>query len=259
MLCNSARTPVTLAPSNLYMFLRRTGLPAFGMLAVFLAAGCGAKKTQTARVPAPPPEIAVRRTPPPLTAREERKLEKRTPIFVETGVASWYGPPYHNRKAASGEVFDMNALTAAHKTLPLNSIVRVTNLNTGQHVTVRINDRGPFVGDRVIDLSYAAAREIGVWRAGTAQVRLEVLDTPSPIDKGGRWCVQVGAFTDGEEAEKLKDRLQRKYRTAKVISFTGPTGDWVRVRPLDDDKSRAEEVARHIFVSEGAVFLVRLD
>lgn len=230
-----------------------------GLLVVFVVAGCGAKKTQISQVPAPPDISARTSPPPPLSAKEERRLEKRKPIYTETGIASWYGPPYHNRKAASGEVFDMNALTAAHKTLPLNSIVRVTNLNTGQRVTVRINDRGPFVGDRVIDLSLAAAKEIGVWRAGTARVRLEVLDTPSPIDKGGRWCVQVGAFTDGEEAEKLKDHLQRKYRSAKVISFTGPTGDWVRVRPLDDDKGRAEEVARHIFVSEGAVFLVRLD
>jgi len=95
--------------------------------------------------------------------------------YVEEGMASWYGPGFHGRRTASGEVFDMYALTAAHRTLPFGSIVRVVRLDTGAAVTVRINDRGPFKKDRIIDLSYAAAREIGLDRDGTARVRIEVI------------------------------------------------------------------------------------
>ncbi len=198
-------------------------------------------------------------TPPPAIAIEQDAYEHVKPIYVETGTASWYGPPYHNRKAATGEVFDMNLLSAAHKTLPLNSIVRVTNLANGKKIVLRINDRGPFIGDRILDLSLGAAKAIDVWRSGLAKVKVEVLETPSPIETGGRWCVQIGAFTDGAEAAMLKDKLMRTYRTAKVIQFTGPTGDWVRIRPLNDDRRKAEEVARVTRVNKGGVFLVRLD
>jgi peptidoglycan lytic transglycosylase len=175
-------------------------------------------------------------------------------------MASWYGPPYHNRRASNGEVFDMNALTAAHRTLPLGSIVRVTNLQTEHAVVVRINDRGPFVTGRVIDLSLAAAKAIDVWRPGTAKVKLEVLEAPAPIDRGGRWCVQIGAIHDEQTAVDLHDRLVRLYHTAKVIDFRSPVGTWwVRVRVRDDDRNLAEQVAKNTQPEEGSVFLVRLD
>src|SRR5206468_9897216 len=116
------------------------------------------------------------------------------PISVETGKASWYGAPYHNRRSSNGEVYDMNSLTAAHRTLPLGSTVRVTNLKTGHSTVVRITDRGPFVQGRIVDLTLAAAKQADVWQAGVAQVRLEVLRTPVPFDRGGRWAVQVGSF-----------------------------------------------------------------
>jgi len=111
----------------------------------------------------------------------------------------------------------------------------------------------------MLDLSVAAAKAIDVWRPGIAMVRLEVLQTPSPIVTGGRWCVQIGAFTDKHEATELKGQLVRRYHTAQVLQFTGPTGDWVRIRVKDDDKNRAEEVAHDTRTPEGAVFLVRLD
>ena len=95
--------------------------------------------------------------------------------YVEEGVASWYGPGFHGRRTASGEVFDMYAYTAAHRTLPFGSVVRVTRLDTGARVTVRINDRGPFKKNRILDLSYAAARELDLVRTGTARVRIEVV------------------------------------------------------------------------------------
>ncbi len=182
------------------------------------------------------------------------------PILVETGLASWYGPPYHNRRGANGEVYDMHAMTAAHRTLPLNSIVRVTNLSNQQTAVVRITDRGPFVEGRVIDLSLEAAKQLGVWRTGTAKVKLEVLEAPAKLDQGGRWCVQIGSFSEEDEAQKFKSQLARRYKTAKVLAFGSPVGDyWVRVRVLGDDRGRAEEVLRENKTPEGTMFLVRLD
>jgi len=107
------------------------------------------------------------------------------PVFMETGIASWYGPPYHNRRGSDGKIYNMNAMTAAHRTLPLGSIVRVTNLKTGHWAIVRITDRGPFIEGRILDLSLAAAKKTDVERAGLAQVRLEVLETPVAIAVGG--------------------------------------------------------------------------
>ena len=154
----------------------------------------------------------------------------------------------------------MHALTAAHRTLPLGSIVRVTNLKTSNSTLVRITDRGPFIEGRILDLSLAAAKKVDVWQAGLAQVRVEVLRTPVPIEQGGKWAVQIGAFDDERSAGKLADHLSRKYHTAKVQRFASPTGDWwVRVRVKDDDKRRAQEVAQTTETKEGAVFLVRLD
>jgi rare lipoprotein A len=175
-------------------------------------------------------------------------------------VASWYGPPYHNRRGSNGEVFNMNAMTAAHRTLPLGSIVRVTNVKSGHSTLVRITDRGPFIEGRILDLSLAAAKKVDVWLAGLATVKIEVLETPAPLDNGGRWAVQIGAFEDEQAANEIADHLTRRYRTAKVLRFASPTGDWwVRVRVLNDDRQRAEEVARATETRQGAIFVVRLD
>ncbi len=199
--------------------------------------------TATTAKPAPEPSVS----------------SKTKPIYVETGLASWYGPNYHNHKGSNGEVYDQNGMTAAHRTIPLNSMVRVTNETTKHSVIVRITDRGPFIEDRIIDLSLAAAKAVDVWQPGTAMVKVEVLSSPAPIQEGGRWCVQIGAFQSENEARKLKEKLQDRYSTAKVMQFTGPTGEWVRIRPAGDDKQQAQEVAAKTHVKEGGVFLVRLD
>src|SRR5262245_20491671 len=108
----------------------------------------------------------------------------QSPEAIQTGMASWYGPRFHGRRTANGEKFNQHALTAAHRTLPMGSRAVVTNLNTGQSVEVRINDRGPFKNDRVIDLSYAAARRVGVWGPGTAPVKVEVVSPEGlPIEQ----------------------------------------------------------------------------
>jgi rare lipoprotein A len=252
-------------------------LPVLALLSLTIA--CDSKRPVTRTVPPPPPVQPQPQEQPPTTATrppeknfpsaktpepenpEDEFAEYRDakPIWSQVGYASWYGPPYHNRRGANGEIYNENAMTAAHRELPMGSIVRVTNLKTGSHAMLRITDRGPFIGDRIIDLSLAAAKKLDVWRPGIAKVRIDVLYAPADIESGGRWCVQVGAFADEDAAIHLKSSLQRRYHTAKVLEFAGPTGYWVRVRVKDDDKSRAEEVAKIINVDEGGVFLVRLD
>jgi len=254
--------------------LRKSILPAAALSLILLAGGC-AKKVKVVYVPAPPPPSpsVPKATPapdtrPPATAStvpdaggnaDTEFVATHSPISTEEGLASWYGPPYHNHRGANGQIFDQNAFTAAHRTLPMNSLIKVTNVGTGQSVVVRVTDRGPFVEGRVLDLSVASAKAAGVWRPGIAKVRIDVYQTPLPIAEGGRWCVQVGAFKDGDEAVKLRDHLLRKYHTANVIEFTGPTGHWVRIRPQNDDKGRAVEIANELTPVEGNAYLVRLD
>ena len=187
------------------------------------------------------------------------------PISTEVGLASWYGPPYAGRKGADGKVYDQNAMTAAHLTLPLGTMVRVTNLTNNESVVVRITDRGPFVHGRIIDLSLAAAKATGVYRAGVAKVKVEAFAAPvranANADPGGHWCVQVGAFARESDAVKLKEELLRRYSTAKVIEFAGPTGHWVRISPKQPDKSHATEVADGIHPKDPAAqpYLIRTD
>ena len=176
-------------------------------------------------------------------------------------MASWYGPPYAGRKGADGKVYDQNAMTAAHLTLPLGTMVRVTNLTNNESVVVRITDRGPFVHGRIIDLSLAAAKATGVYRAGVAKVRVEAYAAPTRVnaDPGGHWCVQVGAFARESDAVKLKEELMRRYTTAKVIEFAGPTGHWVRINPQGQDKAAARRIADSIHVPDAEPYLVRLN
>ena len=155
------------------------------------------------------------------------KVMKSGKGHVEWGLASWYGPGFHSERTSSGEPYDMYAMTAAHKTLPIPAYVRVTNLENGRSVVVRVNDRGPFVGERIIDLSYTAASKLDMLRAGTARVEIRVLDarsntssqsialtpptqlptgTPTGTATGGRF-LQVGSFGSSANASALVGRL----------------------------------------------------
>ena len=149
-------------------------------------------------------------------------------IYAEEGNASWYGAPFHGRKASNGEVYDMNKMTAAHRTLPFNSMVRVTNLNNGKSTVVRITDRGPFVDNRIIDLSRAAAQEIESIGPGVVPVRIEVLSGPDPFL--GYFTVQVGAFKDKGNADRLKERLSVTYSPVFIQQVSLDDGDFYRVR-----------------------------
>jgi rare lipoprotein A len=187
---------------------------------MLFAAGCA--RRSTARLPSPPASVPA-------------KIGS-----TETGIASWYGVPYHGRPTASGEIFDMEKLTAAHRALPFETWVEITNLSNGKQVDVRITDRGPFVRGRIIDLSLAAARQIDMVGTGTARVRLKVIDAPAmnppvtvevpavrtspvkPLDNppaSGAYAVQAGAFFDPSRAEALREALP--YSDARVVDAHG--------------------------------------
>ncbi|MGB7282973.1 MAG: septal ring lytic transglycosylase RlpA family protein [Candidatus Acidiferrum sp.] len=180
--------------------------------------------------------------------------------YVEEGNASWYGVPFNGRRASNGEIYDMNKLTAAHRTLPFDTMVRVTNLNNGKSTTVRITDRGPFVENRIIDLSQAAAREIDSIGPGVVPVRVEVI-TPGIDPMAGFFTVQVGAFRDPANAQRLRDRLNLSYSPIFIQQYESPDGTYYRVRV---GKISGEDAARQLGDRlrdrEGFTpFVVRLD
>jgi rare lipoprotein A len=253
-------------------------------LVLLVVTGCGHHKTTT-QLPAPqsaPPEIQptasepgqpaypsqpsvatgrIPITPVPRGGISDEDLDyiaTHTPIISEEGDATWY-TARKGRKAANGQIFSNHALTAAHRTLPMGSLIVVTNLENGQSSAMRITDRGPFAPDKVIDLTIASAKATGVYRMGVARVRIDVYQTPKPIETGGRWCVQIGAFNSQRKAEKLKKQLLRKYPGAHVIDFSGENSYWVRIRPEGDNREVAESIARHVHPSQGDAYLTRLD
>jgi len=149
--------------------------------------------------------------------------------YTEEGNASWYGVPFNGRRASNGEIYDMNKLTAAHRTLPFDTVVRVTNLSNGKFTVVRITDRGPFVDNRIIDLSMAAAREIESIGPGVVPVRVEIVS--ASIDPtSGFFTVQVGAFRDRGNAERLRQRLNASYSPIFIQQYDSPDGLFYRVR-----------------------------
>jgi len=175
--------------------------------------------------------------------------------FEQEGVASWYGHEFHGRKTSNGEIYDMHAMTAAHKTLPLGTFVRVVNLNNNRTLDVRINDRGPFVRGRIIDLSYAAANELGVVGPGTAPVKIVALGAPvessasgqatayRPMDYySGNFTFQVGAFAERTNAERLVQRLDQIYKNAHMVPYDDGVRTFYRVRVgLSTELAEAEQ------------------
>ena len=228
--------------------------------AMLTAAGC-THHVQTAQPPvAYPPSPAPPAPSPPSGAPP---AVERGPVipgeYVEEGVASWYGDPFNGRRTSNGEIYDMHAFTAAHRTLPFGAIVRVTNLRNGKQTEVRITDRGPFVANRVIDLSLSAAQAIEMVGPGTAPVRLEVLGGPNP--QVGFFGVQVGAFQSQENAERFRAQLAARYGNVSMTPFDSPNGMFYRVRvgrlPTED---AARQLAGQLHASEQlTTFVVRLD
>jgi rare lipoprotein A len=209
--------------------------------------GCGARNPVADRRQPPPLEPSTTSpkaeekaknstevpTPTPVKPSAKRKKSDTSipvPVgYTEQGNASWYGVPFHGRRASNGEIYDMNKMTAAHKTLPFETMVRVTNLSNGKTTTVRITDRGPFVDNRIIDLSYAAAKEIESVGPGVVPVRIEIL-SPGVDPTSGFFTVQVGAFRERANAERLKQRLDANYSPIFVQPYDSPDGTFYRVR-----------------------------
>jgi len=183
--------------------------------------------------------------------------------FRQRGIASWYGKDFHGKKTANGEIYDMYAMTAAHKTLPLGTYVRVHNLENNRQLEVRINDRGPFVRGRIIDLSYTAAKDIGIVGPGTAKVEVVALGTPVSTDGGssrsyvpgeyfsGNFTYQVGAFLNRENAERQKRELEKKYKNAHITVFD--RGDQIFYRVRVGKFTGLEEAVKHelILIEDG--------
>jgi rare lipoprotein A len=177
---------------------------------------------------------------------------------TEGGIASWYGHPYDGRRAADGEIYDMETLVAAHRTLPFNTWVRVYNLGNNKTVDVRIIDRGPFIDGRVIDLSHAAAQAIDMIGPGVAQVRVEVIRTPAVVAPAA-FGVQVGAFLNRNNAERMRAQMQSRYGYAQVVL---EKGFWRVFVGREATEEAAGALAARIlqdFPEKKDAFVVRLD
>jgi rare lipoprotein A len=180
--------------------------------------------------------------------------------FVQTGIASWYGDDFHGKRTSNGEIYDMHAMTAAHKTLPLGVFVKVTNTSNGHEAIVRVNDRGPFVKGRIIDLSYSAAKALGFDSAGTAPVRVEALGYRgsragqyNALDNydAGTYTVQVGSFKEQSNAYRLSGEMKRRYGFSE-IHMTNVHGDtFYRVYAGKYTSLRAAEAAEQEFSQHG--------
>src|SRR5438477_1043420 len=166
--------------------------------------------------------------------------------YQEEGVASWYGGEFNGRRTANGEVYDMHGLSAAHRTLPLGTIVKVTSMENGRSVQLKVNDRGPLVSGRVLDLSYGAARQLGIVGAGTGRVRIEVVRLAGSATPAA-YTVQVGAFVMQENAFRLKDRLAARYQPIMIQRFETGRQPLYRVRVgRYSTQGMAERVAREV-------------
>ncbi len=228
--------------------------------------GCGSRRPVVGRQPPPaqpsetPPDApTVPSAPPPSPKRSKPASASAPSGHMEEGNASWYGVPFHGRRASNGEIYDMYKLTAAHRTLPFETMVRVTNLNNGKSTVVRITDRGPFVDNRVIDLSFAAAREVDSVGPGVVPVRVEVLGGVDPT--AGFFTVQVGAFRDRGNAERLRDRLNASYSPIFIQEYDSPDGVFYRVRVgRISGEGAAHQFGEQLHVREGFTpFVTRLD
>lgn len=247
--------------------MRRTGRLLFLVWLIFLSGSCRYSET-------PQSDPA---------DRDKAVGQADSDLPVVTGemvaVASWYGHPYHGRRTSNGEIYDMDLLTAAHRTWPFHTLVRVTHLGNGRSVLVRINDRGPFVEGREIDLSREAASRLNMIEEGTARVRLEILaDQKGPVPPGttmpptvgvgvetppdlsrspstNRYRLQLGAFSSEKNALRLLDRLQQTVDIARFQVVSG--SDYFRVLSKDcHDEAEAERL-RHRLVGLGFSVVLR--
>ena len=216
-------------------------------MCVLMLAGCGKKKLK-AHLPVP-------------QARPAAPPAAPLPVgTTERGLASWYGVPYHGRQAADGEIYDMETMVAAHRTMSFQTWVRVRNLSNDKTVDVRIIDRGPFVGGRIIDLSHAAARQIDLIGPGVAQVELTVISAPA-VPEAALFAVQVGAFRERANAVRMEQNMAAAYGAAKTLSRPENPGIWRVLAGRETSVENAEALARRVREEQHLpeAFVVRLD
>jgi rare lipoprotein A len=248
------------------LMLKKTVL--FFCCALVLA-GCAARKTNVAKEPEADRNLKASQRPYTVFGQRYEPLQSHEG-FSQAGVASWYGKDFHGKTTSNGERYDMNAMTAAHKTLPLGVYVKVYNRDNGKEAIVRVNDRGPFVKGRIIDLSYAGAKKLGYDLVGTAHVRIEALgyredgkggyQSPATYDSGN-YTVQVGAFKEYANAQRLSDELKKSFGFSG-IRMASINGDiFYRVYVAKYTSLRAAEAGEKNFAEHGypGSFVVSLD
>ena len=219
--------------------------------AALIAAAPGLASCAVKEVPPAPPDQTA---PSPAPAAVQGNRE----VYRETGTASWYGKEFHGRKTASGEIFDMYGISAAHRTLPLGTTIRVTNLDNYKSIKVRVNDRGPFARNRVLELSYGAAKELGYVAQGTARVKIEALE---PIeDPGGQYTVQAALFAEAENARMLRDRLSKRFEVISIVPFESNVGKFFCVQVgAYASEEKAEIIAGKLMMEGLEPIVVRKD
>jgi rare lipoprotein A len=224
---------------------------------MLLFVACGPKRAPTSGQPGAKQKASQK----PYTVMGKRYEPLRSHEgFVQTGVASWYGEDFHGKATSNGEQYDMHGLTAAHKTLPLGVYVRVYNQDNDRELIVRVNDRGPFVKGRIIDLSYAAAKKLGVDRVGTAPVRIEALGYRGPTADtyqavadydAGNFTVQIGSFKERANAERLSMDMKKQFGHSEVQMAEVNGETFYRVRVGKYSSLRAAEAAERDFADLG--------
>lgn len=226
------------------LFLKRGTIVA----AAGLLLSC-APVPKTADMPGPSPAAAV---------VQPKSPDSNCIAYREQGVASWYGMDLHGKKTASGEIFDMNGISVAHRTLPLGTVVRITNLDSFKSIKARVNDRGPLYRNRVIELSYGAAKELGFAETGTAPVKIEVIELLSGAD--AVFTVHAGSFLEEEGALSLKDRLGKKFETVSIDMIETNMARFYRVRVGNySSEEKAERVAAKLTLEGVEPVVLRKD
>jgi rare lipoprotein A len=212
----------------------RLSLPALLLLCFVFLGGCAHKVITSTPPPAKPGSIPATQRPYKIAGKTYYPLPSAEG-YAETGTASWYGAPFHGRKTSNGETYNMYDWTAAHKTLPMNTRLLVENLDNGRSTTVRVNDRGPFVGTRIIDLSYNVARDLGIIKQGTGRVRITALGEaktvllagnktetrflPHADFQKGDFYIQIGSFTVRDNADRLKEKMRQEGRETENVRY----------------------------------------
>jgi rare lipoprotein A len=206
------------------------------------------------KAPLPVVPVVPERPAPAATAAPAPAQE---PVYRETGTASWYGRELQGRRMADGGTFDMEGLSAAHRILPIGTVIRVTNLDNYKTINVRVSDRGPFLRSRILELSYGAAKALDFVREGTARVKIETL---APVGSDGVYTVQAATFVEEENAKTLKGRLQAKYETVYIVHGETNLASFYRVRVgLYPSEEKAERIAAKLALDGLEPVVVRKD